>query len=343
MAVVRLLPGGTEEDVILRKEAGLFAGLGIQLMASPLKRLKSNRALKARFEKAEEYRARWEEYREKLETFKKALARGKRTDKGEVKSPERAGQGKKGGSEKGEGEKTGAKEDRPSRGGGRKAFRASFGDEKGMEKPPSRSLEKKQEKKGTAPPKRPAEDPDLEVLVRVLAGKIPLFLEVHHASDILFALRLKERFALDLVLVGCTEGDRVAERIAEAGVPVVLGPVIRPHFRERNEFFHLRSDRLKTLIEKGVSLVLASSGRDPGESRFLSLYAALAVQAGCDRKTALRSVTLAPAQILGVGDRIGSLEKGKDADLVLYRGNPLESEAEVVKVFVKGCLVYDRE
>ena len=192
-------------------------------------------------------------------------------------------------------------------------------------------------------PKQPSHVLGNEYLMKAMDGEMAVHLEVHRAADILRALEIKRKYHLDLVLVGCTEGYLVADAIKKAGVPVILGPVRRTAVREANEFFNHRADCAAILAAKGIPIALAGSGRQPMETRFVALNAALAAGAGLCPRVALEAITVSAAAILGVKDSIGSLEKGKDADIVLVRGCPLESDGQVEKVLVNGKVVYSKE
>jgi hypothetical protein len=217
------------------------------------------------------------------------------------------------------------------------------GGEKGNEQEKDKEAKDKDKKETLKKPERPAFKSDMEWLAKALKGEVAVHLEAHRASDILHALALKDTFHLDLVLVGCTEGYLVADRIREAEVPVILGPVERPAFRERSEYRGHKRDNARILAEKGIPLALAGSGREAGETRFLALQAAAAAGAGLDPDQALAGVTLSAARILGVADRIGSIEKGKDADLLILDGDPLSSRTRVERVLINGITVFERD
>jgi len=196
-------------------------------------------------------------------------------------------------------------------------------------------------------PKRPARfrpNPTREVLAKVLSKEIPLQIEVHRVTDILNALRLADEFGFKLILDKCTEGYLIAEEIARSKSPVILGPV-SSSFADmpRLEYRHHDIRNAAILSGKGVKLALGVSGRDGASSKFVALAAAIAVANGMDRDMALRAVTLTPAEILGVADRIGSLQVGKDADIVILSGHPLDSLSQVEMVLIEGKTVFERK
>jgi len=196
-------------------------------------------------------------------------------------------------------------------------------------------------------PKRPARfrpNPTREVLAKVLSKEVPLQIEAHRVTDILNALRLADEFGFTLILDKCTEGYLVAEEIARRKAPVILGPVSTsfvdmPILEYRNH--DIRNAAI--LSEKGIKLALGVSGRDGASSKFITLAAAMAVANGMDRDMALRAVTLTPAEILGVADRIGSLQVGKDADIVILSGHPLDTFSHVEMVLIEGKTVFERK
>ena len=196
-------------------------------------------------------------------------------------------------------------------------------------------------------PKRPARfrlNPTREALARVLRKEIPLQIEAHRVTDILNALRLADEFDFTLILDKCTEGYLVAEEIAGSKATVILGPVTTsfadmPRLEYRNH--DIRNAAI--LSEKGVKLALGVSGRDGASSKFVALAASMAEANGMDRDLALRAVTLTSAEILGVADRIGSLEVGKDADIVMLSGHPLDSLSQVEMVLIEGKTVFERK
>lgn len=192
-------------------------------------------------------------------------------------------------------------------------------------------------------PDKPSSDRTHEVLAKVLDKEIPLQIEVHRVDDILNALRLAEEFKFSLILDRCTEGYRIADEIARRKVPVVVGPVstsfaAMPRLEYRN---HSR-ENAAILSAKGIQTAIGTSGRDGLSSKFITLAAALAAANGMDRDAALRAVTLTPAEIYGVADRIGSLDVGKRADLVVMTGHPFDAGSQVEMVLVGGKVVYER-
>jgi imidazolonepropionase-like amidohydrolase len=172
---------------------------------------------------------------------------------------------------------------------------------------------------------------ELEALVPVVRGEIPLAVTAHRASDILAALRLADRFELRLVLMGAAEGWLVADEIARRQVPVVVKPLTNiPMF----ETLGATLENAARLARAGVRVSLATF--DTHNSRNLRQEAGNAIAHGLDAAAALEAVTLAPARLWGVADRYGSLEAGKDADVVVWSGDPFELTTSAEHVFIRG-------
>jgi imidazolonepropionase-like amidohydrolase len=175
---------------------------------------------------------------------------------------------------------------------------------------------------------------DLEALQPVLKGQIPLAVQANRASDLLAAMRLADEFKLRLVLVGAAEGWMVAEQLARGKVPVVLKALTDiPTF----DSLGATLENAARLSRAGVVVALASF--DTQNSRNLRQEAGNAIANGMDRDAALQAVTLAPARLWGVADRVGSIEVGKDADLVIWSGDPFELTGGAERVFIKGIEV----
>lgn len=185
----------------------------------------------------------------------------------------------------------------------------------------------------------PSRDLGMEALTRVLDGEIPALITAHRARDLMAALRLAEEFGFELVLDGAAEAYLVLDEIQEAGVPVMIHPtMIRPGGDAENASFTTAAK----LHEAGIPFGFQSGfeGYVP-KTRVPLFEAAIAVANGLPRAAALEALTRAPAQILGLGDQVGTLESGKAADLVLYNGDPFEYTTQVCTVMVNGEVVSD--
>jgi imidazolonepropionase-like amidohydrolase len=201
-------------------------------------------------------------------------------------------------------------------------------------------LEKEKDlERGQPERERPAQSRDLklEALGRVLRREIPWRQHCHRADDIATALRLADEFGYDLVIDHGTEGYLIADKIAAAGVPVVTGPLITA--RSKVELRNRTMANPGLLAAAGVTVAIATD-HPVVPVHLLIVQAALAVREGLDRDTALRAVTITPARIMRVADRIGSLERGKDADVVVWSGDPFDVMSRVESAYVGGREVY---
>jgi hypothetical protein len=339
-------------------------------------RLREWRTLADLFQQTKKYAESWDEYAEKLADYKKELEKAKKegdTKKGEPKKegapapapsakPEEA---------KPEEKRNGPPEGRPHfprrRPGGSliELLRDLTGqvdlggpedpddkDEQGAKKgelsfkdgvsyadgppqngppQPGQGADKKDEPKK---PGRPQRNPQMEVLRQVLDGKVALDVYLEHAADVLDLLELAKQYKFDFFVTGGKEAQHVARELEAAGVAVV---VVVPH--------DLASSELPTaaqLAAAGVDVVITTDGQTGSASRHLSLAAAAAVAGGMDKERALAAITSRAAALLGVADRVGTLEAGKDADVVVTSGELLSSSATVERVFVDGAMVVGR-
>lgn len=173
---------------------------------------------------------------------------------------------------------------------------------------------------------------ELEALQPVLAGRLPLVVTAHRVFDIRNALRLAREFNLRLILSGAAEGWQIADEIARANVPVLLVPLANiPSFNALGA----RYENPARLAAAGVRLAIVS-GDGTHNARLIRQEAGNAVSYGLDYDAALRAVTLGAAEILGMGDRLGSLEAGRLADVVVWSGDPFEFSTGVEHVFIRG-------
>lgn len=174
----------------------------------------------------------------------------------------------------------------------------------------------------------------LEAMIPVVAGKLPLVLEAHRASDLLAALRFAKTEGVRLVLAGGAEAHLVARELAAAQVPVLL----RPSAQEPWSFdaLRVRDDSAAQLEAAGVHLVLTAGGGWEQSARRLRQEAGIAVAHGLPREAALRAITSRAAAAFGKGDELGTVTVGKRANLVLWSGDPLELSTVAERVFIDG-------
>ena len=185
--------------------------------------------------------------------------------------------------------------------------------------------------------KMPAYNQKLEALLPVLAREIPLKAHAHQANDIFTALRIAREFNLRLTLEHVTEGHLIADELAgEKDVPMAVGPSLT--FASKFELQNKSWSTPAVLTAAGCHVsIITDSSVIP--QQYLPLCAGMAVKAGMDPFDALKAITLNPAEHIGVADRVGSLEVGKDADLVITNGCPFEVLTEVKAVFIDGARI----
>ena len=185
--------------------------------------------------------------------------------------------------------------------------------------------------------KMPAYNQKLEALLPVLAREIPLKAHAHQANDIFTALRIAREFNLRLTLEHVTEGHLIVDELAgEKDVPMAVGPSLT--FASKFELQNKSWATPGVLAKAGCHVsIITDSSVIP--QQYLPLCAGMAVKAGMDPFDALKAITLNPAEHIGVADRVGSLEVGKDADLVITAGSPFEVLTEVKAVFIDGARI----
>jgi imidazolonepropionase-like amidohydrolase len=176
-----------------------------------------------------------------------------------------------------------------------------------------------------------------EALIQVLTREIPWRQHAHRADDIATAVRIAEEFGYELVLDHGTESYLVADVLAARSIPVLYGPMIVS--RSKVEV-RRRNPAAPGLLDRAGVAVSIITDHPVVPIEYLITQASLAVKEGMDRAAALRAVTINPAQVLGVSDRVGSLEPGKDADVVLWSGDPLDFFSRALQVWIDGQEVY---
>ncbi len=187
------------------------------------------------------------------------------------------------------------------------------------------------------PSKQPDTDLGMEQLLRVLNKEMPLRVHAHRADDIVTAVRLAEEFGIDYSIEHCTDGAVVAGFLGKRQARVNLGPTFGHRSKIETRALHFRNAGILAAAGCKVSII---SDHPFVSIDFLMLCAAMSCAEGMPEADALRAVTLTPAETLGVADRVGSLEPGKDADFVIWSGHPFKVRSRVEKVYVEGRLVH---
>ncbi|MGN1148617.1 MAG: amidohydrolase [Lachnospiraceae bacterium] len=185
-----------------------------------------------------------------------------------------------------------------------------------------------------------AEDFRLEPWLPVLNHEIPLKAHLHRVDDIFTAIRIAKEYGLSMTLDHCSEGHLIAERLAAEGFPAIVGPDLSS--RSKIEVQNMAFKTVGVLAEKGV-LTAITTDHPVTLIQSLPLCAGLAVKAGLPMEDGLKAITINPAIICGVADRVGSIEVGKDADIAIFDGNPMEVFTRTLYTIIDGKVVYDSE
>lgn len=199
----------------------------------------------------------------------------------------------------------------------------------------------------------PRYEPGMDALVQVLRRKVPARIQANTVTDIRGAMRLAEEFGFDLVIHGGAQAYQMKSELAAKKIPVVVGPISHPYISgeeipDLKEYPAPDERNAGWLAAAGVPVSIASFSRGLGNlasgvgGKWLLIDAAIAEGYGMPRDEILRALTINPARVLGVADRVGSLEVGKDADVIVLDGPPLAMKTWVERVYVNGELVHTR-
>lgn len=178
-----------------------------------------------------------------------------------------------------------------------------------------------------------------ESLVPVIEKKIPLKAHVHRADDILTALRIAREFDLKVTLDHCTEGHLISEFIRKSSSPAIVGPTMT--FSSKIELSNKSFKTPVELMKKGVKVAIMTD-HPVIQIEYLPLCAAYAMKEGLTFEEALSTITINAAEIIGIDDRVGSIEVGKDADIVIFNGNPFDILTNTLYTIINGEIVYIR-
>jgi imidazolonepropionase-like amidohydrolase len=186
--------------------------------------------------------------------------------------------------------------------------------------------------------KLPDRDLKLEALARVLRREMKARMHAHRADDILTAVRIAEEFNLDYVIEHCTEGFKIADILAAKGVRATIGPLLMS--RGKMEIIDTTLRNPGILARAGVKVAIQVD--TSSNTKYLALQTGLAVREGLDEEEGFKAMTINAAEIIGVADRLGSLEAGKDADVAIFSGHPMCTFTVCEKTFINGLLVHER-
>ncbi len=202
----------------------------------------------------------------------------------------------------------------------------------------ARAYMEKKERGKEDPSKMPEYDMKMEALSLVLNKQIPLKAHAHRADDIFTAIRIAKEFDVNITLDHCTEGHLIADYLAKEGKGAIVGPTLSS--RSKIEVRNLTFDTPRILHEAGVKIaIMTDSPVIP--LHYLPVCAGLAHKSGLDEIEALKAITINPAEIVGIDDRVGSIEVGKDADIVIFDGNPIKDiDCKTYATIIDGEVVY---
>lgn len=180
----------------------------------------------------------------------------------------------------------------------------------------------------------------MECYRELFEGRIPLKAHAHRVDDIFTAIRIAKEFGLKLTLDHCTEGHLVPEKIAESGFPAIIGPSLSSRSK-----YEVREMDFKTpgVLRKAGVTVAITCDHPVVRIQYLPLSAGIAAKEGLGEIGALRAITIDAAKISGVEKRLGSLKEGKDADIVIYEGSPLEIKGNALITIVDGKVVWKKD
>jgi len=183
---------------------------------------------------------------------------------------------------------------------------------------------------------KPDYDIKMEALLKVLNGEIPLKAHAHRADDILTAIRIAKEFGVGITIEHCTEGHLITDILLEENVSVITGPFLtdRSKIELRNQ-----SARTPGILSRAGIKTAIMTDHPVTPVQYLPLCAAVAVKEGMDETEALKAITINAAEITGIADRVGSLEVGKDADIIIMDGHPLELKSRVLYTIINGQVV----
>ncbi len=187
---------------------------------------------------------------------------------------------------------------------------------------------------------KPDFDIKLEAMLPVINREIPVKVHAHRADDICSAIRLAKEFDIRVTIEHCSDGDIIADVLEREKLPVMLGPTLTD--RSKPELRNLSFATYKNLSERGIKTAIITDHPEITIEN-LPLCAALAVRNGMDGKKALSAITLTAAENCGIGDRVGSLCEGKDADIAVFTCDPTDFGAECIMTFINGKAVYKKD
>ena len=330
---------------ILEEVAGVTFRVGgssrsassVQTRSASLRNIRSAFSAADRHKKAlEKYDKELAEYEEKIAAWKKNKG-GKKPDEKKKKKPDE----KKSDEEKAEKKASSTRSKRPDNWDkmtAQEKFKwmrdnARRGSSSAKPAPPS-----EKEDGEPKPPTKPNPDPASESMLRVVEGEVPLRVEAHWKEDILAVLRIAKEKKVRCVLLGASESWRCVEELKEAGVSVILGPPLRLG-GDRIDWYQSRPDLAKVLHDGDIPFAFMTAGAHGYRLDCAPLLAALSVANGLDDTAALHALTAGAAEIVGLGERLGSIEEGQEALIQVLTAMPLDPEARVARMVIGESVI----
>ncbi|MDF2949971.1 MAG: amidohydrolase, partial [Sedimentibacter sp.] len=179
-----------------------------------------------------------------------------------------------------------------------------------------------------------------ECWLPVLKNEIPLKAHVHRTDDILTAIRIAKEYNLNITLDHCTEGHLIADEIKKSGFPAIIGPSLAS--RNKIEVQNMDFKTAGVLCKAGVKVAITTD-HPVVRIQYLPICAGFAAKEGLGVEEGLKAITINAAEICNVSDRVGSLEEGKDADIAIFDGNPMEIFTNTMYTIIDGEIVYNRK
>ncbi|MCR9292759.1 MAG: amidohydrolase family protein [bacterium] len=344
-AVLSVAPTAETGPEVIAEHAALQASIGINAGNNRV-RLQHYERIQKLLKSASDYQEKWEKYNAYLDKKKKQESESK-ADSENAKPNADNPDSKNDDSAARSGKPSSQSRSRGSRGGmgGRGRSPAPTPDEQPNDTESKKTSDSGDPKKESdeKPPEEPKRDPLLEQLVKVVQGRIPMRLEIHSADDFFLAEKLRNEFEkLQLIFEGLARLGSASQQLKQLAAPVVLGPwlELEPNYESK---FDSGSHWGQTFREYPGNLVIASRGTTPRSSRFLRAHLAKAIASGLPPENALRAVTANAARLLGQSAELGSIEPGKRADLVAFRGQPTDAATPIAWVMSRGDLVFSDE
>ncbi len=189
------------------------------------------------------------------------------------------------------------------------------------------------------PEKMPEKDLGMETIVKVLEKQIPLRAHAHRADDIVTAIRIADEFDVDITIEHCTEGHKIVDFLRDKNISVSVGPALSG--RSKIELQEMGFVTAAILADAGLNVSILTD-HPVVPIQYLPICAALAHKEGLSETDALKAITINPAKHIGISHRVGSIEEGKDADVVIWSAHPFDYKANVEYTFIDGNIVYKR-